>query len=210
MIKLKVRVDKPVSCMDKTMASKNCSRCSFFMNFTNSPISAVFKDQVFTRCMKEERKEPGGWPPKIVDPENESCDHYIVFDPLRSRWEWDDTKDAKNIEKHGFSFKEAVEAFESDPYRVRSPVGDPEKWEKLESLDYEAKGIPKTDANTDPLRDHYLFRKDGKLYSMITTLRGEGGMIRQRVISFRRTSHKKDLEYYEWAMEQTKNGARFI
>jgi uncharacterized DUF497 family protein len=44
------------------------------------------------------------------------------------RFEWDDRKNALNIEKHGIDFLTAVRAF-SDPksFEYRSPIGEPEQ-----------------------------------------------------------------------------------
>ena len=189
---------------------KTCGTCNYLADFSGSPFADVFKDGVHVRCMKESRKGPDGYPPPVKEPFAEYCEQYLVRDPLRDQWEWDENKNQTNIAKHNFSFAQAIEAMKNDPYCFRQPVGDPAKWEDLEGLDFDRLGIPRTKANQDPVRDMYLFMMDGKLFKMITTLRGERGQLKHRVISVHRASSKTESLAYEWAREQIKNGARFV
>lgn len=144
--------------------------------------SSNLPDGVPTICMKEDRAT-GGWPPPIREPLIEVCHNFVLNSPMRSRWEWDENKNTKNMEKHGISFADAVLALDSDENSFRYVA---KSWESLDSLDYEAKGIDRTFANTDPVRDQYLFKFDGKIWLLVSTLRGEFGLMMQRVISVRR------------------------
>lgn len=154
--------------------------------------SSKLPDGVLTRCMKED-KAIGGWPPPIHNPLTESCEKFIESSPIRSRWEWDEKKNITNMEKHGISFSDAVLALDSDENSLRYVA---KNWESLDSLDYEAKGIPRTLANTDPVRDQHVFKFDGKIWLLVSTLRGEVGLMSQRVISVRR-ARPSELKLYE-------------
>lgn len=159
-----------------------CSHCSFLIDASGLIPKSDLPDGVSLRCMKEERFVDG-WPPPVRNPETESCEKFIEFDAQRSRWEWDDTKNHRNVEKHGISFQDAVSALEADNRSVRLAS---KSWESLDSLDYEELGIQRTMANTDPVRDTYLFERDGSVWVLVSTLRGELGLVTQRVISVRR------------------------
>jgi len=139
------------------------------------------------RCLKEEKWAPSGWPPPIEDPIHYSCSDYVASGVHHPKWEWDHKKSQLNKKKHGISFNEAVEALELDPRKLRIPAR-PDKWEKLEGLDYEGMRIPRTQANLDPVRDWHLFNARGLVWLLVSTLRGEMGLLRQRVISVHRAS----------------------
>lgn len=162
--------------------NNTCSLCTFLINVSGFIPESALPDGISLRCGKEERFV-GGWPPPVRDPASENCEEFIGFDSQRTRWEWDDNKDRKNIEKHGISFQDAISALDSDKNSVRFVS---KSWESLDSLNYEQAGISRTIANTDPVRDLYLFEQDGKVWALVSTLRGEFGLITQRVISVRR------------------------
>ncbi len=189
--------------------SKNCSNCAFFTDYCGTQFASIFADGLTGRCLKEARIHDG-WPPPVRRPDEEWCDHYLTRDPLRARWEWDENKNQRTIKERGVSFQEAIGALESDPFHIRSAVADPSKWEKLEDLDFEALGILSSSLNRDPIRDEHLFSLKGKLYVLISTLRGEVGNSKQRIISLRRTSDPDHISRYEWAREQAKNGKSFV
>ncbi|WP_197030735.1 BrnT family toxin [Halomonas sp. BC04] len=154
-------------------------------------------DGISLRCGKEERFV-GGWPPPVRKPEVENCDKFIAFDAQRSRWEWDDTKSHRNVDKHGISFQDAVSALEADNKSIRLVS---KSWESLDSLDYEELGIQRTQANADPVRDTYLFKRDENVWVLVSTLRGEFGLITQRVISVRR-ARDNERSIYEQGLGQ--------
>lgn len=172
--------------------SETCSICTFMLDTSGLIPSAELPDGVPMRCMKEERAV-GGWPPPIRNPLIENCEKFVVKSPMGSRWEWDDNKNIKNMEKHGISFADAISALDSDKNSLRYVA---KSWESLDSLDYEAKGIQRTFANTDPVRDQHLFELDGKVWLLVSTLRGEIGLMTQRVISVRR-ARPDELKLYE-------------
>lgn len=159
-----------------------CSTCTFLINVSGLIPESALPDCVSLRCGKEERFV-GGWPLPVREPERENCEKFIAFNPQRSQWEWDDNKNQKNIKKHGISFEEATSALDSDKNSLRYVS---KSREPLDSLDYEKAGIPRTFANTDPWRDQYLFKYDGKVWILVSTLRHELGLTTQRVISVRR------------------------
>lgn len=186
-----------------------CINCAFFTDFADSPLEPVFKNSNTRRCLKEARKQEDGWPPPVQDPISEHCEYYHPREPLREKWIWDENKNQINIKEHKISFQEAIKAKDADPYCFRQAVGNPQKWEKLDGLDFEKLNIPKTEANQDPVRDKYLFMMNGVLYKMITTLRGERGLVQERIISVHRAKSKEDKEAYSWAKEQIKKGYSF-
>lgn len=161
---------------------KTCSSCTFLINVSGLIPESALPDGVLWRCWKEERFVEG-WPSPVRDPAIENCDKFVAYDPQRFRWEWDENKNQINIKKHGISFEKATSALDSDEKSVRVVA---KSWESLESLDYEKAGIQQTFANTDPIRDLYLFKCDGKIWALVSTLRRELGLITQRVISVRR------------------------
>lgn len=148
-------------------------------------------DGILLRCGKEERFAEG-WPPPISDPSTETCDKFAAFDPTRSRWEWDQNKSLQNLEKHGISFQDAVWSLDSDAKALRFVS---RSWELLDGLDYEQMGISRTIANTDPVRDLYIFEHAGKLWTLVSTLRGDIGFLSQRVISVRRARDDEQALY---------------
>jgi uncharacterized DUF497 family protein len=152
------------------------------MNLSGLLQESDFPDGILLRCGKEERFS-GGWPPPVSDPSTQTCDKFAAFDPSGSRWEWDPNKSDLNLKKHGISFQEAVLSLDSDPKATRFVS---RKWESLDGLDYEQLGISPTMANTDPVRDLYVFEHAGKLWTLTSTLRGDIGRLSQRVISVRR------------------------
>jgi|SRR5690554_3538948 len=168
-----------------------CALCTFLINVAGLIPESALPDGISLRCGKEERFV-GGWPPPVRDPASENCEKFIGLDLQRSRWEWDDNKNQKNVEKHGISFHDAVSALDSDENSVRFVS---KSWESLDSLDFEQAGIPRTAANTDPVRDTYLFEHDGKVWVLVSTLRGEFGLITQRVISVRRARSEEQGLY---------------
>jgi uncharacterized DUF497 family protein len=168
-----------------------CSACTFLINITGLIPESALLDGVSVRCGKEERFVDG-WPPPVRDPARESCEKFIGFNPQRSRWEWDNNKNQTNIQKHGISFEEATSALDSDNKSVRFVA---KSWESLDSLDYEQAGIPRTFANTDPVRDLYLFKHNGKVWALVSTLRRELGLTTERVISARRARDDEQSLY---------------
>ncbi|WP_456021699.1 BrnT family toxin [Pseudomonas protegens] len=174
------------------LMSKTCSICTFMLDTSGLIPSSKLPDGVPTRCMKED-KANGGWPPPIREPLTENCEKFTESSPMRSRWEWDDNKNITNMNKHGISFADAVSALDSDENSLRYVA---KSWESLDSLDFEAKGIQRTLANTDPVRDQHLFKFDGKVWLLVSTLRGEVGLMTQRVISVRR-ARPDELKLYE-------------
>lgn len=178
--------------MDENELMENtCSNCTFLIDVSGLISESDLPDGISLRCGKEERYLDG-WPPPVNSPANESCDKFVSFDPHRSRWEWDENKDQTNAEKHGISFKDAVTALEADSRSIRIAS---KSWESLESLDYEKLGIQQTMANTDPVRDTYIFESNGKVWVLVSTLRGEFGLIKQRVISVRRARENETNIY---------------
>ncbi len=152
-------------------------------------------DGIATRCIKELRWDKSGWPPAIVQPEIDSCEHHEQCPSTGRQWEWDEQKSASNQEKHGISFEDASRALDADSKAVRVPVWNPGKWDKLDGFDFEANGVERTDLNTNPIRDIYVFERRGKLWTMIATLRGELGLARIRIISVRRAK-SRETELY--------------
>ncbi|MDV6319768.1 BrnT family toxin [Chromohalobacter sp. HP20-39] len=144
--------------------------------------------------MKECRWDKNGWPLPIHDPTIETCQHFTPY-TARNSWEWDDAKSSLTKRERGISFGEATEALEKDHHAVRVPVGDPSKWENLEGLDFEKEGIEHTGPNTDPVRDMYIFKHNGKTWVLISTLRGDLALGRKRVISVRRARPKEEQQY---------------
>jgi uncharacterized DUF497 family protein len=161
---------------------KTCSACTFLINLSGLIPESGLPDDVLLRCGKEARFV-GGWPLPVNDPEIDSCESFIAFNPQRPQWEWDDNKNQVNTRKHGISFEEATSALDSDRNSVRLQS---KNWESLDSLDYEHAEILRTSANTDPVRDQYLFKCDEKVWVLVSTLRGELGLTTKRVISARR------------------------
>lgn len=159
-----------------------CSLCTFLVDVSGLIAESDLPDGITLRCGKEERFV-AGWGPPVRRPEVESCEEFIGYDAQRSGWEWDDNKNKTNAEKHGISFEDAVTALKADNRSFRFVS---KSWESLDSLDYEKLGIQRTMANTDPVRDTYLFESDGKVWVLVSTLRGEFGLTTQRVISVRR------------------------
>ncbi len=174
-----------------------CSRCTFLIDVSGLIPESNLPDGISLRCGKEERFI-AGWPAPVRNLEIESCEEFIRFNPQRSPWEWDDTKNHRNAEKHGISFEDAVSALEADNRTIRLVS---KSWESLDSLDYEELGIKRTVANTDPVRDTYLFEKDGNVWVLVSTLRGEFGLITQRVISVRR-ARANEQNIYERGLGQ--------
>lgn len=170
---------------------KSCSLCAFLIDVSEIIPDSALPDGFSLRCGKEERFVDG-WPPPVLDPLNEYCDKFFEFDPHRARWEWDENKNNQNIEKHGISFQDAVSALDSDEKSIRTLSRN---WESLDSLDYEKAGIQRTAANTDPVRDQYIFSHEGKIWVLISTLRGELGLVKERVISVRRARSTEQALY---------------
>lgn len=168
-----------------------CLNCTFLINLSGLILESDLPDGVSFRCGKEE-KFVGGWPPPVRSPDNESCENFIEINTQRTRWEWDDKKNYRNIEKHGISFQDAVSALEVDNRSVRLVS---KSWESLDSLDYEELGIQRTIANTDPVRDTYLFEMSGNTWVLVSTMRGELGLMTQRVISVRRARDNERSMY---------------
>ena len=168
-----------------------CSHCTFFIDVSGLIPESSLPDGISLRCGKEERFI-AGWPVAIRNSEIESCEEFIEYNPERSHWEWDDTKNHQNAQKHGISFEDAVEALEADDMSIRLAS---KNWESLDSLDYEGLGIPQTMANTDLVRDTYLFERNGNVWVLVSTLRGELGLITQRVISVRRARANEQSIY---------------
>ena len=168
-----------------------CSFCTFLIDLSGLIPESSIPDRISQRCGKEERYI-GGFPRAVNDPLSESCESFVKYDPQRSSWEWDENKNSKNIEKHGISFQDAVVALDSDANSFRSVAKD---WEDLDDLDYETKGILRSFANTDPVRDVHLFERDGKIWVLVSTLRGELGLMTQRVISVRRARAEEQVSY---------------
>lgn len=173
--------------------SKTCSICTFL--FDTSKLIPVSKmpDGISLRCMKEERFV-GGWPRPVRYPSSENCEKFVEISPRIPRWEWDDNKNEKNKVKHGISFQDAVSALDMDENSVRFIA---KSWESLDSLDFEQKGIQRTFANTDPIRDQHLFKYNGKVWVLVSTLRGEFGLMTQRVISVRRARADEQSFYQQ-------------
>ncbi len=111
-----------------------CSHCSFLIDVSGLIPKSDLPDGISFRCMKEERFG-GGWPLPIRNPEIDSCDEFIGFDAQRPRWEWDDAKNQRNVQKHGISFKDAVAALEADIRSIR--LVSNKKWQPLDFLGYE-------------------------------------------------------------------------
>jgi uncharacterized DUF497 family protein len=176
---------------------KTCSYCTFLINLSGLIPESDLPDNVLLRCGKEARFFEG-WPLPVRNPEAESCEDFIAHSPQRSKWEWDENKSRINTFKHGISFEEATSALDLDRNALRIQS---KSWESLESLDYENAGIPRTSANTDPVRDQYLFKRDGKVWALISTLRGELGLMTQRVISVRR-AREGEQNLYERGLGQ--------
>ncbi|MFJ5239930.1 BrnT family toxin [Pseudomonas neuropathica] len=171
--------------------SKACATCTFLFDTSNLlPVSKI-PDGIALRCMKEDRFVEG-WPRPVRDPSRESCEKFVKNSPRAERWEWDENKNEKNKKKHGISFQDAVAALDMDKNSVRFIA---KNQESLESLDFEEKGIQRTFANTDPLRDQYLFKHDENVWLLVSTLRGEFGLITQRVISVRRARTDERIIY---------------
>ncbi|WP_165921699.1 BrnT family toxin [Sulfuricurvum sp. IAE1] len=153
-------------------------------------------DGILTRCGKESRALEGDWPPPINQPEVESCSLFIPYDSTRPKWEWDEKKNKINSEKHGIDFNEAVQACDADPKALRIPAPKPDtQWEKLEGLNFDELGIDKNKGNLDPVRDWYLFSHWDKVWKMVTTLRGEQGLMTQRIISVHRAKPDEEELY---------------
>ncbi|NAZ98670.1 hypothetical protein GL181_20455 [Vibrio toranzoniae] len=170
---------------------KTCSHCTFLIDVSGLIPESSLPDGISLRCGKEERFI-AGWPAAITNSEIESCEEFIGFDSERYHWEWDDAKNHRNVQKHRISFEDAVEALEADDRSIRLVS---KSWESLDSLDYEGLGIPRTMANTDPVRDTYLFEKDRNVWVLVSTLRGESGLTTQRVISVRRARPNEQSIY---------------
>lgn len=168
-----------------------CKDCTFFIDFNQFQSTLTMPDGINFRCIKEARELPGGWPPAIFEPEIESCVHFVKFNVDRPRWEWG-TKNEINIAKHEISFSDAVHACETDPKTIRIQANT---WEKIKELNFDELGIDKNTGNLDPVRDIYLFKAKDKVWKMITTFRGEKGIMVQRVISVHR-ANKREIKLY--------------
>ncbi|MFT6693982.1 MAG: uncharacterized DUF497 family protein [Neolewinella sp.] len=162
--------------------STACSKCAFLGTLQGLIPKSEMPDDFVWRCMKEGR-EVGGWPRPVKDADNDTCDEFTAIDSNRSRWEWDENKSKKNLEKHGISFQDAVLALDADAKAVRVQSNS---WESLDNLDFEGAGIARTSANTDPVRDLYIFENEENIWVLVSTLRGELALITERVISVRR------------------------
>lgn len=186
LIKIEAPTEYSIQLMKNT-----CSFCTFLMDVSQLLPESALPDGISLRCGKEE-KIVAGWPPPVRNPLSESCEKFVVFDPHRARWEWDDNKNRQNIEKHGISFQDAVSALDLDKNAVRFVS---KSWESLDSIDFEEAGIPRTVANTDPVRDIYVFKHDGGVWALVSTLRGEFGLGTERVISVRRARDNEKRFY---------------
>ena len=171
-----------------------CSNCTFLIDFRGSPFS--MPDNILTRCGKESRRMADGGLPPSHQPEIELCCLFTPYDSTRPKWEWDEKKNKINSEKHGIDFNEAVKAYDADPKALRIPAPKPDtQWEKLEKLDFVNLGIDKNECNLDLVRDWYLFSARDKVWKMVTTLRGERGLMTQRVISVHRAKLDEEKLY---------------
>lgn len=162
------------------------------MNLSGLLKESDVPDGILIRCGKEERFSEG-WPLPVKDPSTETCEKFTAFNPVSSRWEWDPKKSELNYKKHGISFQDATSSLDADPNALRYVS---KSWESLEGLDYEEKGIARTMANTDPVRDIYVFEHDEKHWTLVSTLRGDIGHLSQRVISVRRARNDEIALYH--------------
>lgn len=90
------------------------------------------------------------------------CEHYLEYQ--ENKFEWDDNKNKKNIEKHGVSFDRIYDLF-SDKYLVQM-VENPNKWEDLSNLD---ESVERNEGNLDSIRGKLTGTIDGKIYTAIYT-----------------------------------------
>jgi hypothetical protein len=181
---------------------KVCAQCDSFADFSGSPLEHVFGRGIPKRCLKEENRQCD-WPPCISDEWKETCRFFSKRRVFLDKYEWDERKNVINISKHGISFQDAISKLESDENRVRI-ICPPENWETLDNEQYGEdikqklvkKGVPPFDWNCDPVRDQHLFMSEKKLYELISTMRGNLGNSRIRVITAHITSSEIDMDAY--------------
>lgn len=74
----------------------------------------------------------------------------------------------------------------------------PDKWEKIDLVEFEEKGIPLKTGKCDPIRAKYFgYINDSKLYVFIYTFRHEIEDMKRRIISLRRASDYERNQYHD-------------
>ena len=121
---------------------------------------------------------------------------------MEDMFEWDEKKNEKNKEKHKIGFEKAIELY-NGPYIIQS-VEKKEKWEKIDEIDFEEKGIEKNTGNLDPIRAKITGIVDANLYTFVYTFRHEIGDMKYRVISLRRADKNERKLYFKSYLEQRK------
>ena len=125
----------------------------------------------------------------IVPSSSHSCEYYLEY-KKENQFEWDESKNRKNIEKHKISFECIYDLFHDK--NMLQTIEQPHKWEDLSKLDA---SVEKNEGNMDPIRGKLVGDIDGKLYTAIYTLRDEIGKMRYRIISLRRAK-KNEIKFY--------------
>ncbi len=159
----------------------NCGTCQFCTDLRGLNMSLL--------CMnKKNSPSPGDF--KIIANSSELCDFYVEF-KIENKFEWDENKNRKNIEKHGVAFERIYDLYCDE--KLLQMVEKPEKWENLSKLD---ESVERNEGNIDPIRGKLIGKIDRKLFTAIYTFRDEIGKMRYRIISLRR-SDKSEIKTYE-------------
>lgn len=116
------------------------------------------------------------------------CEYYTKYQ--ENKFEWDENKNKKNIDKHGISFDRIYDLF-TDQHLLQM-VEKQNKWEDLSNLD---ESVERNEGNIDPIRGKLTGIIDEKIYTAIYTFRDEIGKMRYRIISLRR-AQKNEIEFY--------------
>lgn len=116
------------------------------------------------------------------------CEDYVEY--KENKFEWDENKNLKNIEKHGISFDRIQDLF-ADQDLVQM-VEKPSKWEDLSKLD---ESVERNEGNMDPIRGKLTGTIDGKAYTAIYTFRDDIAKMRYRIISLRR-AQDNEIKFY--------------
>jgi uncharacterized DUF497 family protein len=162
----------------------NCGSCTYFSDHPLLKVGPV--------CTNEKNK-PSANEFMVVPDINYSCSHYKKSS-IEDQFEWDTKKNEINKQKHQIEFERVYDLFQ-DPNMHRLGVL-PDKWEKLDDLDFEAEGIERNIGNENPVRSIMIGMIDGKLYTAAYTLRNGFENMKMRIISLR-PSQAKEITKYE-------------
>jgi len=159
----------------------NCGNCKYFADFTDLGMGL--------RCMNKRNSPKPGDFLNLKDTDY-YCSHHIPYS-LESMFEWDESKNKSNQNKHGLGFDSAYDLIKDES--MLQMVEHTAKWEDLSGL---PDHVERNEGNTDPIRGKLVGSIDGKTFTAIYTFRGAIGDMRYRIISLRRAD-KRECEAYQ-------------